>query len=164
MMADGHDLGALRATAAVWGQLNEPERWVRWSPYQQVVDIARRHDTTIDWCDWFSSRYLDLSPIFPALLDDPNRARDIIRASGDRWACSAFAGAATDLVAYGERCVGTESVIRRVADGDLALANTLDLVAAAQHYESLVEPLKEARRLVAPIFDATDPAGSSADL
>jgi hypothetical protein len=162
MVADGHDLGALRATAAVWGQLIHPTTWVRWAPYQQVVDVARADSATADWCDWFTTRYLDLRPIADVALPDANRAADVIAPRGDQWAAAKFASAASGLVADGDRCVGIGSVIDQLAAADLGNAETLGLVAAAQYYENLVEPLREARRLAAPIVQATlEPSGDA---
>jgi hypothetical protein len=85
MTSDGRDRSALRAATTLRSQLHDPERWVRWSPYQAIVEIARAHEQTQPWAGWFETRYLDLAPIQAHLLDDPNRSPHSIRSEGELW-------------------------------------------------------------------------------
>ena len=151
MTSDGHDLSALRATATLWGQLHEPESWVRWSPYQAIVEVARAHPETQAWADWFTTRYLDLAPIQDHLLDDPNRAPHPVSGTGDPWATDAFRSAASLATTYAQRALGTDSIVENLIDADLGRAPTLALLANASHLQDLIEPLREARENIQPI-------------
>jgi hypothetical protein len=156
MTSDGRDLSALRATTTLWGQLHDPEPWVRWSPYQSILAIARAHPETEAWAEWFETRYLDLSPIEGHLLDDPNRAAQPIRGSGDPWAVDAFRSAASLATTYAQRALGTDSVVENLIDADLSAAPTLALLANASHLQDLLDPLGEARKNTQPITAAIE--------
>lgn len=156
MIADGRDRGAARATATLWGQLHDPQPWVRWSPYQELVDIARSDPATAKWADWFATRYLDLTPIESHLLDDSNRNPVVIGSTDDDWAANEFRDAASTTLSYGQRVLGEDSVIDRLAQTSNLKGPTLAFLATAGHLRAITEPIAEARRLSYPIHDATE--------
>lgn len=156
MTSDGRDLSALRATTTLWSQLHEPERWVRWSPYQAIVEIARAHAETQAWADWFETRYLNLGSIEGHLLDDPNRAAQPVGSHGDDWAADTFRSAAGLATTYAQRTLGTDSIVESLIDADLAAAPSLALLAAASILQELLGPLAEARILTQPITAAIE--------
>jgi hypothetical protein len=156
MVADGHDLGALKATAMLRSQLHDGEPWVRWSPYQAIVDLARADTDARVWADWFTTRYLDLSPVQHRLRPDPNRAAEVLEGVGATWAIDGFVSSASRAITYGSRALGQDSLLAGLSDADLRAVDTLDLVAAAIHLETLPEPIAEGRRLAKPIHDAVE--------
>lgn len=156
MTSDGRDLSALGATATLWSELHEPHRWVRWSPYQSIVEIARAHAETQAWADWFDTRYLDLAPVEAHLLDDPNRAPHPISGVGDPWATDAFRSAASLATTYAQRALGTDSIVERLIDADLDAAPTLALLANASHLQDLIDPLRQARENTQSITAAVE--------
>ncbi len=155
MVADGRDRGAARATAALWSQLHDPSPWVRWSPYQDIVALARLNPATSTWADWFTTRYLDLSPTEGHLLDDPNRNPVPIGSPGDTWATDEFRDAASSALAYGRRVFGDGSIIDQLVQAPDLKGPTLAFIATADHLRTITEPMAEVRRLAHAIHEAT---------
>jgi hypothetical protein len=72
-MACAADRSAFDATQAVRAELVDPDTWLQWSPYEQLLDTVADVD---GWRDLFQRRYLEFTPV-EALLseDDPRRSR-----------------------------------------------------------------------------------------
>jgi hypothetical protein len=65
------DHSAVHATDSVRGELIDPDSWLRWSPYEQVLAHVKGHD---DWKRAFTARYLDMTPVQHRLARvDPRR-------------------------------------------------------------------------------------------
>lgn len=71
VVALGADTSAVQATDAVRNQLVEPDRWLRWSPYESVLAAVTGHD---EWKQRFTRRYVDFEPVAHLLgRRDPRR-------------------------------------------------------------------------------------------
>jgi len=54
------DHAAHEATDAVRFELEDPDLWLRWTPYEHVLSHVSGHDR---WVDEFRARYLDFTPV-----------------------------------------------------------------------------------------------------
>lgn len=70
VVAAAADRSADEATEAVRSDLIEPDRWLRWCPYESVLDAIAGHD---QWKQMFAKRYLDFSPVTHLLHADDSR-------------------------------------------------------------------------------------------
>jgi len=152
MVADGRDLGALSATAALAAQLHYPGSWVRWSPYQDLVAQARGHEPAADWAQWFNTRYLDLSPIEQLRLPDPNCSDHVVDQRGDVAAIARARTAAHQALIYADRVFLGGSYFQSVGDADLSGASTLHLIAMAHHLEALRAQIHVARMVASNVM------------
>ncbi len=64
------DQSAERATAEVRSELTEPDRWLRWAPYESVLEQVIGHD---GWKAAFSRRYIDFAPVVHLLAENDQR-------------------------------------------------------------------------------------------
>jgi ADP-ribosylglycohydrolase len=75
------DQSAEAATALVRDELVEPDRWLRWSPYEAVLEGVDGHN---DWAYRFRRRYLDFAPVQHLLpAGDPRRVPADQESPGD---------------------------------------------------------------------------------
>ncbi|MEQ1731755.1 MAG: hypothetical protein ABL982_25565, partial [Vicinamibacterales bacterium] len=69
VVAGAADRSAAAATDEVRAELVDPNRWLRWYPYEQVLTTIDGHD---EWKSQFHRRYLDFGPVRHRLADgDP---------------------------------------------------------------------------------------------
>ncbi|MFM7069580.1 MAG: PGN_0703 family putative restriction endonuclease [Actinomycetes bacterium] len=71
VVACGADESAAQATHRVRDELHEPDHWLRWVPYE---DVLAHLDSAIPWVDDFRTRYLDFAPVSQFLAADDPRA------------------------------------------------------------------------------------------
>lgn len=64
------DQAAVDATRAVRERLVEPDRWLQWSSYEDLLSAA---DGPTSWREQFRRRYLDFTPVQALLRDDDSR-------------------------------------------------------------------------------------------
>jgi hypothetical protein len=134
MVACGSDTAALTATGLVRGELADPDYWLRWSPFEEVVD-ALAETAPGRWLEWFRTRYLDFSPVAHKL------------AAGDPRLAGADPGALTvdafaELLAAGQEVLGKGGVVDELVRGKRALSNAIDAGGLSQRAASLAEDLK----------------------
>jgi hypothetical protein len=60
VVACAADVSAHSASEAVRAELQEPDRWLRWSPYEEVLATV---DGRTEWKRAFRERYLDFGPV-----------------------------------------------------------------------------------------------------
>jgi hypothetical protein len=132
------DQSAYGATALVRTELHAPDAWLRWCPYEEVLDAIRGHE---EWADRFRRRYLDFGPVAHLLsLDDP-RLRRIE---------SANVGGLHELLAIGQRVTGEGSVLEQIVkaadDGRGSGASAIDIEGINARAAQLAEDLKTWRQ------------------
>lgn len=72
IVALGADASASATTTAVHAKLVDHDRWLCWSPYEAVLDVARGPE---GWKEAFIRRYVDFGPVAHLLAaDDPRRS------------------------------------------------------------------------------------------
>jgi len=72
VVAAAADRSADEATASVRSDLIEADRWLRWCPYESVLDATAGHD---QWRQMFAKRYLDFGPVNHLLAaNDPRQS------------------------------------------------------------------------------------------
>lgn len=134
--ADG---AAREATGLVRAELHHPDVWLRWCPYEEMLDSIRGHD---EWVDRFRRRYLDFGPVAHLLPpDDPRLRRD----EEPRNICGL-----RDLLTIGQRVTGEgsvlEQIVRAVEDGRLPGASTIDVEGVGARAAQLADDLKAWRQ------------------
>ena len=70
IVACASDSSARTATGLVRSELHEPDRWLRWMPYESILEHAPSQGL---WAEHFRSRYLNFTPVAHMLADDDER-------------------------------------------------------------------------------------------
>lgn len=155
MMPLAADRKALEATAAVRSQLVEPEQWLRWSPYEAVIDAVADHREVAEWAAWIRTRYTDFRPVADGLRpDDPRHSRDPV---GDAMvrARAEFAGALDDARAMAGRVLGLSdgsgSVLQQIAEGEAVGCSAVEPWTLAHRLAEITEDLRSVREVAQPL-------------
>lgn len=132
------DQSAYEATALVRTELHAPDAWLRWCPYEEVLELIRGH---AEWADRFRRRYLDFRPVAHLLRPDDPRLRRIEPTN---------VGGLHDLLALGHRVTGEgsvlEQIVQAVDDGRVSGASAIDLEGINARAAQLAEDLKTWRQ------------------
>ena len=92
VVAVSTDTSALQAVDQVRAELVEPDRWLRWMPYETILAAVDDDD---DWRAAFFRRYLDFTPVRHLLsADDPRAGGDSPGSDTVRPAAGPLHGAA----------------------------------------------------------------------
>lgn len=152
VMACEHDVAARDATALVRFDLQHPDSWLRWTPYEDLIATLSEPELS-DWRTRFETRYLNFGPIVQLLEDNDPRQRgaDVHHAALDR-----LERALGDLLAMGERVIGNGSILEQIAVAarrGVLTASTIDIAAVAQRAEVLSLDLKTLRQASYEVWD-----------
>lgn len=139
MMSCAADHAALDATVDVAAELEPEESWLDWVSYEELIDIAARHEDTAAWAERFRRRYLDPNPINHLVDAAKNRL-----STGDRAAVEQLASAARLAAAVAERVCGEDSIIDQ-AVSEPGRVRTVDALVAARRLEQAIGSMKQAR-------------------
>jgi hypothetical protein len=144
VMACAADIAARRATGLVRSELHEPDRWLRWVPYEEML-AAIVDPASAAWKSKFTARYLDFSPVAHLLTTSDPRLHPPTAEDRRQRLTSSLQG----LLGIGRRVTGTGSVIEqilaRLDDGTLE-GVAIDLDALAERADRLTVDLKTFRQ------------------
>lgn len=105
VVACAADVAAAESAGKIRTELHDPDRWLRWSPYEQVLEaLASTADPT--WSDQFLQRYCDFGPVAHLLTpDDPRLEPPEVMTDG-----------LSDLLSAGRRVTGDGSVLEQILE------------------------------------------------
>lgn len=158
MLACGADTAAFEAAVRVRTELSaEPDgnqRWVAWSSYETVIDIAARRPELAEWADTFTARYLDFSPVAHLLdAEDPRVTGPSRPMIGDPATVADLAVAVEHAKMIALRVFGDGSIVEQVRQGDLDGAASVDVATLAARLREVAEATRLARVVAAPVWD-----------
>jgi hypothetical protein len=105
VVACASDTAAEAAVGRIRLELHEPDRWLRWCPYEEVLETLGP-SVGEAWAQGFLRRYCDFSPVEDLLEPDDPR---IVRPAGSVDGLS-------ELLAIGSRVTGEGSVLQQVVE------------------------------------------------
>ena len=162
VMACAGDTAAYRATALVRSELHEPDQWLRWSSYEDVLS-AVVEPSADDWKEQFRIRYLDFKSVRHLLASDDPR----VDSPSDADELQRLRGALSDLLATGERVTGGGSILgqilRAIDTGGLGDAKSIDIEAITQRACNLALDLKTLRQASYNVWSRMGPRKAGID-
>jgi hypothetical protein len=140
MLAMGADDRALEATARVRSELVQPDRWLTWCSYEDVLDAAEGTGLVTDWAAAFRRRYLDFTPVTRQLAESDRRGSGIDhRTAIDERARRSFLKALTEAEWMAERVLGKGTPVDQIANNPLQNVTALGLLTLARRLEEFTE-------------------------
>ena len=143
IVACNADVSAREATALVRAELETPDAWLRWSPYEDVLSAVQGHES---WSAAFRRRYLDFIPVRHLLAADDPRVAE--RHSG--------VDGLHDLSVVAQRVTGEGSILEQIltatADGQLGIAESLDFEGLNARAAEVAVDLKVWRQAASAIW------------
>lgn len=138
MLACGDDAVAFDTTVAVRTDLDEPSRWLTWSSYEALIDIAAQDPGLASWASTFRARYLDFTPVAHLLSPDDRRRSGAPRqAPGDQDSIDRFRAGLTQATTMVEQVFGKGSILEQIDQGAPADLVSIDLATLAARLEEL---------------------------
>ncbi len=137
---------------AVRTDLEEPSKWLTWSSYETLIDIAAQDPALATWATTFKTRYLDFTPVAHLLApDDRRRSGTPRQARGDQESIDRFHTGLTHATTIVERVFGEGSILEQIDQGAPSNLVSIELATLAARLEELAEAMRSTGVIAEPI-------------